>query len=62
MSGVPSAAVADRVPLVSRTLARLSSQAQALSKVMGGARKLMSAVGLEALPTRASDAPRRITI
>jgi hypothetical protein len=62
VSGVPSAAVADRVPLVSHTLARLRNQAQGLTKVMGRAKLLMSAVGLEALPTRASDAPRKITI
>ncbi len=58
VSGPPSPAIAGKIPAVKETIERLSSQAEALPKVVEGAKGLMKAVGLEALPTKASEAPK----
>lgn len=58
VSGAPSPAIAGKIPDVKAALERLGSQANNLPKVVDGAKKLMSAVGLAALPTSASDGPK----
>lgn len=58
VSGVPSPDVASKIPQVKDTVTKLANQADGLGKVVGGAKSLMSTVGLEALPTSASEAPK----
>ena len=58
VSGVPSPDVADKIPQVKDTITKLANQADGLGKVVGGAKSLMSTVGLEALPTKASEEPK----
>lgn len=60
VSGVPSPAVADRIPAVKEAIARLASQGQGLAKILGHAKSLMSTVGLESLPKSASEQPRPV--
>jgi hypothetical protein len=55
-SGAPSPTVAAKIPEAAKALEKLVSQADGLTKVVGGAKSLMTTVGLEALPTKASDA------
>lgn len=61
VSGPPNPAIASKLPSVKDSIERLGGQAQNLPKVVDSAKKLMSSVGLEALPTSASDAPKPIT-
>lgn len=61
-SGPPNPAIAAKIPEAVSSLDKLVSQAGGLTKVVDGASKLMSAVGLEALPTKASDEPKKVKI
>jgi hypothetical protein len=58
VSGVPDPSIASRLASVKDTITALSSQGESLTKIVGSAKTLMSSVGLEALPTKASDAPK----
>lgn len=62
VSSAPSPMIAAKIPAVKDSVERLTSQAEALPKVVEGAKNLMKAVGLEALPTKASDAPKASSI
>ncbi len=58
VSGVPSPAIADRIPAVKEAITRLVSQGDGLAKILGRAKSLMSTVGLENLPRSASEPPK----
>ncbi len=60
VSGVPSPAIVDRIPAVKEAITRLASQSDGLAKILGRAKSLMSTVGLENLPTSASEPPKMV--
>ncbi|HEY3451348.1 MAG TPA: hypothetical protein VGK67_33630 [Myxococcales bacterium] len=59
VSGTPSPSVATRIPAAKDALGKVTSQGEALGKIMGGAKSLMSTVGLDKLPAKASDEPKK---
>lgn len=54
-SGPPNPAIASRLPLLKETLGAIGGQVDGLTKVVGGAKSLMSVVKLDKLPTAASE-------
>jgi hypothetical protein len=62
VSGVPNPAVATKLGEVKTALTSIGGQMDGLKRVAVASKKLMSAVGLEALPTSASEAPKAANI
>lgn len=60
LSGTPDPTIATRIVGVKDALPKLVTQGESLTKIVGGAKTLMTVAGLEALPTKASDAPKDI--
>ncbi len=60
VSGPPDPTVAAKLQEAGSAVDKLVSQGQGLTKVLGGAKQLMTTVGLQALPAKASDAPKAI--
>jgi len=56
-SGPPSPEVADRIPAVKEAIEKLASQGEGVTKILGRAKSLMATVGLQSLPTSASEKP-----
>ncbi len=56
-SGPPSPEIAGKIPAVKEAIERLASQGEGVTKILGRAKSLMSTVGLENLPTSASEKP-----
>ncbi len=56
-SGPPSPEIAGKIPAVKEAIERLASQGEGVTKILGRAKSLMSTVGLESLPTSASEKP-----
>jgi hypothetical protein len=57
VSGTPSPTVAPKIPDVKFAVDKLTSQAEGWTSVVASAKTLMSAVGLQALPTSAAEKP-----
>ena len=60
-SGVPSPAIAPKLPKVKEFASNISNQASNTGKVMAGIKKMMPAAGLKSLPTKASDKPKAVS-
>ncbi len=56
-SGPPSPEIAGKIPAVKEAIEKLASQGEGVTKILGRAKSLMATVGLQSLPTSASEKP-----
>ncbi len=61
VSGIPSPDVADKLPKVKDALAAIGSQASGLGSILSSTKSLLTKVGIDALPTKATDKPADVS-